>query len=406
MKIVYLHQYYRTPSDVGSAGMRSYEFSKRLAAKGHTVDVVTSRMDAGNGQSRWEVTHEVGANVHWISVAYDNSMSSLQRIGSFLKFAVLSAFRSVQLAKGADVIIATSTPLTIAIPAVIASWVRRVPLVFEVRDLWPDAAIQTGFLKGKVPIWLARQLERFAYANAARIIALSPGMEAGVVAVSKKHTGRITMIPNCSDLDRFGASVQSSEIGMMDRFEGKFVCSYFGTLGYANDLGFMVEVAKKLRDAKVDDILIYLVGQGRDREMLDQAIIDNELTNVVVDGPYPPALAPEIAARSNVCLTLFRDLPVLHTCSPNKFFDSLAAGKPVVTNMTGWIAGLVAEHECGYAVTPGDAAGFAKRLIELKDDPDVVDRMGENARGLAEAEFSRDAMFTKFEQVLKDAAEV
>ena len=404
MKIVYLHQYYRTPSNLGSAGMRSYEFAKRLAARGHVVDVVTSRMDSET--SGWEVTEEAGVSVHWISVPYSNAMSSLQRIGSFLKFAVLSAFRSVQLAKDADVIIATSTPLTIAIPAVIASWVRRVPLVFEVRDLWPDAAIQTGFLKGTVPIWLARQLERFAYANAARIIALSPGMEAGVVSISEKHAGLVTMIPNCSDLDRFGGVSVPFEIEAMNSFQGKFVCSYFGTLGYANDLGFMVEVAKKLRDARADDVLIYLVGQGRDREMLEQAITENELTNLVVDGPYPPALAPEIADRSDVCLTLFRDLPVLHTCSPNKFFDSLAAGKPVVTNMIGWIAGLVSDHECGYAVQPGDAAGFAARLIELKDNPDLVASMGQNARALAEAEFSRDAMFVKFEQVLSDSAEV
>ena len=214
------------------------------------------------------------------------------------------------------------------------------------------------------------------------------------------------MIPNCSDLDRFGGVSVPFEIEAMNSFQGKFVCSYFGTLGYANDLGFMVEVAKKLRDARADDVLIYLVGQGRDREMLEQAITENELTNLVVDGPYPPALAPEIADRSDVCLTLFRDLPVLHTCSPNKFFDSLAAGKPVVTNMIGWIAGLVSDHECGYAVQPGDAAGFAARLIELKDNPDLVASMGQNARALAEAEFSRDAMFVKFEQVLSDSAEV
>lgn len=406
MKIVYLHQYFVVPNVARQSGLRSYEFSKRLAAKGHVVDVVTSRMDVSVGRSQWEVIQEAGANVHWISVPYSNAMTSLQRIGSFLKFAVLSTFRSVQLAKDTDVIIATSTPLTIAIPAVIASWVRRVPLVFEVRDLWPDAAIQTGFLKGKFPIWLARRLERFAYANATRIIALSPGIEAGVVSVSKKHAGLVTMIPNCSDLDRFGALDRLNEIEMMGRFEGQFVCSYFGTFGYANDLGFMVEVAKKLRDARVDDVLIYLVGQGRDREMLEQAITENELTNLVVDGPYPPVLAPEIADRSDVCLTLFRDLPVLHTCSPNKFFDSLAAGKPVVTNMTGWIAGLVEEHQCGYAVQPGDAEGFAARLVELSNNPELVMSMRRNARALAEAEFSRDAMFTKFEQVLSDAAEV
>ena len=406
MKIVYLHQYYRTPSDLGSAGMRSYEFSNRLAAKGHTVDVVTSRMDVSAGQGQWEVTQEAGANVHWISVPYSNEMSSLQRIGSFLKFAVLSSFRAIKLAKNADVIIATSTPLTIAVPAVIASWVRRVPVVFEVRDLWPDAAIQTGFLQGAVPIWLARQLERFAYANATRIIALSPGMEAGVVSVSKKHTGQVTMIPNCSDLDRFGVESVPHAIEAMNPFQDKFVCSYFGTLGYANDLGFMVEVAKELKRRGDEQLVLYLVGQGREREMLELAITENELTNLVVDGPYPPAMVPEIARRSDVCLTLFRDLPVLHTCSPNKFFDSLAAGKPVLTNMTGWIAELVEAHQCGTAIVPGDVSSFADRLIELKNDPTLVSEMGKNARALAESQFSRDAMFAKFEQVLKEAAKV
>ena len=402
MKIIYLHQYYRTPKDLGSAGMRSYEFSKRLAAAGHQVVVVTSRMDAET--SGWEVTNEVGAQVHWISVPYDNSMSSLRRILSFLKFAILSSFRAAKLAKGADVIIATSTPLTIALPAVFASWVRRVPMVFEVRDLWPEAAIQTGFLKGALPICLARQLEKFAYRNAVRVIALSPGMMGGVQAVSAKHAETIAMIPNCSDLDRFGGAVVDHHISAMNEFSGKFVCSYFGTLGYANDLGFMVEVAKVLQARGVDDVVIYLVGQGRDRDMLEQAIRGNKLSNLVVDGPYPPAMAPEIASRSDVCLTLFRDLPVLHTCSPNKFFDSLAAGKPVLTNMSGWIADLVEENECGYAVKSNDADAFARKLIQLKDNPDLVASMGKNARALAESKFSRDALFLKFEKVLVAAA--
>lgn len=402
MKLLYLHQYYRTPKDVGSAGMRSYEFSKRLAAAGHQVSVVTSRMDAET--SGWEVTNEAGAQVHWISVPYDNAMSSVQRILSFLKFAILSSFRAAKLAKGADVIIATSTPLTIALPAVFASWLRRVPMVFEVRDLWPEAAIQTGFLKGALPIFLARLLEKSAYANATRVIALSPGMVGGVQAVSAKHAETIAMIPNCSDLDRFGGAVVDHHISAMNEFSGKFVCSYFGTLGYANDLGFMVEVAKVLQARGVDDVVIYLVGQGRDREMLEQAIRGNKLSNLVVDGPYPPAMAPEIAERSDVCLTLFRDLPVLHTCSPNKFFDSLAAGRPVVTNMTGWIADLVEENECGYAVEPGDADKFADYLEELSEAPDLVASMGKNARALAESQFSRDALFLKFEKVLVAAA--
>lgn len=401
MRVVYLHQYYRTPSDVGSAGMRSYEFSKRLVAKGHKVDVITSRMDSET--KGWEVSHEVGARVHWIGVPYANEMSSLQRIVSFLRFALNSSFRAIKLAKEADVIIATSTPLTIAIPAVLASWIRRVPMVFEVRDLWPDAAIQTGFLKGAIPIWMARQLEKFAYRCARTVIALSPGMVQGVESVCDKHRGRIAMIPNCADLDRFGCERVPNEVEAMDQFQDKFICSYFGTLGYANDLGFIVEVAKELQLRGEHKIVLYLVGQGRDRHMLEQAILDHKLTNLFVDGPYPPAMAPGIAIRSDVCMTLFRDLPVLHTCSPNKFFDSLAAGKPILTNMKGWICDLVHSNECGYAVTPGDVVAFADRMIELSMNPELVTRMGQNARALAERQFARDVMANKFEHVLIEA---
>ena len=169
MRIIYLHQYFVLPSQPG--GTRSYEMARRLASFGHQVHMVTSDHASAPGRSpRWEEREEAGIHVHRYPVPYSNAMSYSQRIRAFLQYASRSALRAAQLP--GDVVFATSTPLTIALPGVYAARRQGIAMVFEVRDLWPDLPIAIGAITGRLPVTAARWLERFAYKNSAQIVAL------------------------------------------------------------------------------------------------------------------------------------------------------------------------------------------------------------------------------------------
>jgi glycosyltransferase involved in cell wall biosynthesis len=284
------------------------------------------------------------------------------------------------------VVYATSPPLTMALPALAAAARWRAPLVFEVRDLWPEAPIQMGALRNPVLRRAARVLERFVYGRARRMIALSPGIRDGMVAAGAPAE-RVALVPNAADLDLFDPNAARPE---------RFRVSYFGTMGEANDLGAAVEAARLLGDVE-----FVFMGDGKRRSELERGAP----SNVVFTGSASSKdQVAELAARSSACLTLFKDVPVLATNSPNKLFDTFAAGRPAIVNMDGWMRELVERNEAGLYVRAGDVRELADRLAWLRDHPEEAERMGRNARVLAEREFARDTLAKRALAVLEEAS--
>jgi glycosyltransferase involved in cell wall biosynthesis len=276
------------------------------------------------------------------------------------------------------VIYATSPPLTMALPALVAAARWRAPLVFEVRDLWPEAPIQMGALRNPLAQRLARALERFVYARSTRLIALSPGIRSAL------PQDRTELVPNSADLDLFDPSPPS----------GPFVVSYFGAMGEANDLPVAVEAARLLPDVR-----FVLMGDGKRRAELERSAPPN-----VEFRRGTKEEVARVAAESAACLTLFKDVPVLATNSPNKLFDTFAAGRPAIVNMDGWMRELVEENDAGLYARAGDAPDLAEKIAWLRDHPEDGARMGANARALAEREFARDDLAARALAVLEDAA--
>jgi len=176
MKIIYLHQYFNTPEMSG--GVRSYDIAKHLVDNDHTVEMVTTNRSSSNSGD-WKISNEDGINVHWLSLFYSNKLSYFKRLLAFFSFAYHAAKKGSKLQ--GDVIFATSTPLTIAIPALYISWKKSIPMVFEVRDLWPDVPIAVGAIKNPIVKYLAKLLESYTYKKSKAVIALSDGMKDGVI---------------------------------------------------------------------------------------------------------------------------------------------------------------------------------------------------------------------------------
>jgi glycosyltransferase involved in cell wall biosynthesis len=388
MRILYLHQFFITRAGVG--GTRSYEFARRFAARGHGVRMVT----AGGGSRSVNGIEVVGVHGGYSDYVGATSVAYPRRMLAFAAFAV-GATAAALRGPRPDVVYASSPPLTIALPALVAAARWRAPLVFEVRDLWPEAPIQMGALRNPVLCRLARALERLVYRRSAWIVALSPGIRDGVVAAGAPAE-RVALVPNASDLELFSPALdRAAERRRLGLGEG-LVCSYFGTMGEANDLRQVIEAAPLAAD-----VTFVLLGDGKHRSRLKE----QAPSNVRFLDPVPDKTSvARLAAASDACLTIFKDVPVLATNSPNKLFDTFAAGRAAIVNMDGWMRDLVEDNEAGVFVRPGNAHDLAEKVAWLRDNPREVERLGRNARSLAEREFDRDALAARALEVLEEAA--
>ncbi|WP_413452522.1 glycosyltransferase family 4 protein [Georgenia phoenicis] len=390
LRITYIHQHFHLPSEAG--GSRPWEFARRLAARGHTVTIIAG----GNVSS--DSTHE-GVRVLRARSRFSTEMTRRRRLAAFVLFMLKSSVTASRLR--ADVVLASSTPLTTAVPGIIAAWARRCAFVFEVRDLWPEAPIALGELRSRPMIWLARTLERLAYKRAGHVIALSPGMAEGVHDVAP--SAPVTVVPNASDIALFTMDEQRRQsVRAENGWAGKTVILYAGSMGRTYDLPWIVDVAAHLPAGHTQFVVCGAGAQlDRLREQATSAGLDAD--SLLVGAKAKSEIADLLPAADFAVSTLL-DNDVLHVNSLNKVFDALAAGRPVLFNHGGWLSDLVCEAGAGWRLSR-DPRAAADQLVELLSrDPDVVVRASAASRGLAASMFSRDDLFERFEAVLLSAA--
>jgi glycosyltransferase involved in cell wall biosynthesis len=402
MRVIYLHQYFNTLQDAG--GTRSYEMARRLVAAGHKVDMVTSARTFSRSQFKgWQRTVEGGIRVHWLHVPYSNAMSYANRMRAFLGFAVGAALKAS--CSNGDLVFATSTPLTIALPAVYAARRQNIPMVFEVRDLWPELPIAVGALKGRVPIAVARWLERFAYRNSEQIIALSPGMKEGILRAGCPDE-KVHVIPNSADLELFDVPASAGQAfrARFDWLQDRPLVVYAGTLGLINGVDYLARVAAAVREAD-PEIRFLVLGKGGHKEQVREAAQQLGVLgrNFFMMNPIPKREVPQILSAADLATSLFIDLPEMRANSANKFFDALASGTPVAINYTGWQAELLRETGAGVVLGARDVQGSAYRLARVLHDRVWLEKAGSAARRLAESRFSRDMLAQQLEAVLLEA---
>ena len=396
LRVVYLHQYFNTPAMPGST--RSYEFARRLAQHGHDVHVVTSDRRAGARRRRERCD---GVTVHWIPVPYANAMPPRQRLLAFVRFAV----RAGRVARGLrpDVVLASSTPLTVALPGLGAVAGTRVPMVFEVRDLWPAVPVALGVLRHPLAVAAARALERLAYRHATRVIALSEGMRAGVQDAGYP-ADLIRVVPNAADVALFrdadGAALRRRLPWLGDRP----LVVYAGTFGRVNGVDYLVRLAARVRTLD-PDVRFLLVGDGAEYDAVrDLARSRGVLDETMAVWPSrPKAAMPPVLAAATLTVSTVVDVPALEANSANKVFDSFAAGRPVAVNHGGWIADLLRDSGAGL-VLDRDPDRAARELVGALRTPGWSRRAGDAAATLADGPLGRDELFRRFEATLQEAA--
>jgi glycosyltransferase involved in cell wall biosynthesis len=397
VKIIYLHQYFLTPDMAG--GTRSYELARRLVRAGHDVHMITSDQSAAGGRGGWRHSVEDGIQVHWAGVPYNNHMGFAARVGAFLTFAAMATRRAARL--DGEVIFATSTPLTIAIPAILASWRRRVPFVFEVRDMWPDVPIAIGALRNPVLKWAARRLELLAYRRATHVVALAPGMRDDIVRKGIVP-GKISVIPNGCDLDVFGASAAASPRDEHAWLGRRRLVLFAGTIGRANGVEYLAHVAREAL-ALDPELRFAVIGSGRERDAVRAAAADLGVLerNFFMLDAVPKRELSRWLHAADMIVALFTGPPaVWKDAVQNKFFDALAAGKPVASNFDGWQTRVAAEAEVGLMLPPADPAAGARALIGALADERWLSGVAARAHVLAHGRFNRDLLARDLERVL------
>ncbi len=396
MKLIYLHQYFRKPSMAG--GVRSYEFSKRLAADGHEVVVVTS--DGDNVFRGWRIEEIDGFEVHWVSVVYDNKFGYLRRSLAFLRFVGKATFHICLLKS--DKLIATSTPLTVAIPAIFYHVFKRKPYVFEVRDVWPEVPISLGIIKNKVLIYCAKLIEVNAYRYAESVIALSPDMKASILKVLPSRG--VAVIPNASDVDLFkeeftpDASVLTRQLQSI-RCKHSRIVFYTGTLGLVNNIKSLVELAFLSPSC----VAFIIVGDGREKRELEEHAKSKGVLGknfYFLDAVSKDQLRVVHKYGDLACSTVL-PVPALYSNSANKVFDAFASGTPLLINHGGWLKGLIEEKGCGLVINNTPNKEDAKNVYEFLMDESRYSRASSASLLLGEGVFNRENLYSKFKKVIE-----
>lgn len=377
-------------------GTRSYWNSLKLMESGHNITVI--RYSSTIKKKIQRETRD-GIDIITVRMNYSQSMGVMSRLKSFVHFMIISTYLALK-EKNVDFVIATSTPLTIGFPALVLKKFKKIPYLFEVRDLWPEVPIQMGGLKNKTAIKIAKWFERKIYKNASHIIALSPGMEDGVLEVGTPKS-KVSMIPNMAKIDKFWS--RPANVDLMNELnisKDTFKIIYFGALGEANAIDYILDTAILLK--KYEDIELLFIGNGSKQELIEKRIISDDLTNVRFLGIFDMEKTSELVNLCDVSLVTFSNIPILATNSPNKLFDSLSAGKPIIVNSNGWTKKLAEDYECGIYVDPESPEDFVEKLAKLKDSPETLKMMGENSRKLAETKYDKSILCEKFAEVVNE----
>jgi glycosyltransferase involved in cell wall biosynthesis len=394
MKILYLHQFFTTPQ--GSGGTRSFELGRRLVARGHDVTVVCGSLIGGKtgldgpfsrGKRQGMVA---GMRVIEFELPYGNQYGFARRTAAFLKYSLRVS--SLALRHPADLVFATTPPLTVAFPAMLCRVFTHKRIVCEVRDLWPESPRAMGVITNPLALAAMGLLETTFYKVGHRFVALAPGIIDGIIAKGRNR-GEIMLVPNGSDLD---AIPPIKTPRLLDASDKELVALYAGTHGIANGLDAVLDAACVLKQRGRNDIKLVLCGDGQLKAKLEARAESEGLDNVKFMKPVTKDKVPALMRGADLGLQILMNVPVFHYgTSPNKFFDYIAAGLPVLVNYQGWIADMINQNHCGFVSEPGNAEALADALEQAQSDKQALRNMGHRAAALAARDFDRDKLATR-----------
>ena len=397
MHILLIHQAFAALDQPG--GTRHHELARHLAARGHRVTVIASPVSYLTGSlTPTPLLLEERAGVRVIRAYTYRALhkSFVHRVFAFVSFMASSFFIGLGI-KNVDLVWGTSPPIFQGVTAWMLARLKHVPFLFEVRDLWPQFAIAVGVLRSRTLIRLSFWLEHFLYRRADQVMVNSPGF---ISHVTERGAKCVELVPNGADPEMFDPSDTGASFRIRHLLADKFVVLYAGAHGMSNDLGVVLESARYLADRRA--VRIVLLGDGKEKTALQKQAESLDLTNLLFLPPVPKNEMAAALAGADACLAILKPLEEYKTTYPNKVFDYMAAGRPVVLAIDGVIREVVEAAGCGIFVQPGDPSALAEAIITLVADPERSRKMGMAGRKYLEEYFSRERIAEKLVGLLED----
>lgn len=397
MRLVLVYQHFVVS---GAGSTKSYDLARHLVRLGHEVTIICGRGYLTQGMDipaklihRFELE---GINIVCLGVSYEQGMGFIRRILSFLAFAVLSMLLAAILPRY-DVLVASSTPLTVGLVGLTCRYVRRIPYVFEVRDLWPEVPFEAGYLKSKWLFGVSTWFEQWFYRAASAVTLISDRMRRRLIERGVPSR-KVHFLPTGVDLAAYSNKPDERFVKEND-LDGCMVAVYVGAHGRMNHLDYVLEAAEHIEEGS--NIRLVLIGDGSEKSRLIRLARERNLQDVVLfHDPVPRSRVPGILAASNVALMMNSFGPGMQYLMTNKFFDYLAAGRPILVNVDAELTDWIVRADCGMLVCPGDPADLIRALRQLRDEPKRASEMGRRARQLGEDEFDRWKLALKWEALL------
>jgi colanic acid biosynthesis glycosyl transferase WcaI len=403
MRILYLSQYF--PPEVGATQTRAYEMARHLVLAGHQVTMLTEVPNHPSGVippeyrgKLYERADLEDIDVIRVWVKASSAKTFATRMAFYLTYMVNAALAGWILARGRyDVVYATSPPLFVGGAALALSCLRRIPLVFEVRDIWPESAVALGELTNARAVRLAGKLEELCYNRARCVVVVTEGIRRRLA--ERGYGPKVVLVPNGANTELFrpdaeaGAALRG-ELGLADRF----VVLYAGIHGVAQGLETVLEAARRLQGEQ--DIHFLLVGEGpRKAELL--ALRDRlGLNNVTMLAERPRTEMPAFFSAADVALVPLRKLDLFQGALPSKMFDAWACACPVILSIDGEARQVLERAGGGLFVEPEDADQLARAVLELRDDPERLHDYGAQGRRFVETHYSRQQLAARLEALL------
>jgi glycosyltransferase involved in cell wall biosynthesis len=410
MHILLIHQAFAALDEPG--GTRHHELARYLASKGHRVTVIASPVSYLTGTTPpvphpsppsplppGEGRRSEGGDGVTILRAYTYRAlhkSFAHRVFAFFSFMASSFWVGLGV-KNVNVVWGTSPPIFQGVTAWLLARLKGAKFLFEVRDLWPLFAVAVGVLRNPLLIGMSDWLERFLYKHADRVIVNSPGF---VAHVTSRGGRQVELIPNGADPSMFDPADDGRAFRKSHQFDNKFVLLYAGAHGMSNDLGVVLEAARKLQDQA--QVQFVLLGDGKEKANLQAVATELELQNVTFLPPVPKSEMGVALAGADACLAILKPLEEYKTTYPNKVFDYMAAGRPVVLAIDGVIRQVVEAAGCGSFVPPGEPAALAEAIRTLAADKPKAREMGLKGRQYLEVHFDREKLAEKLEGLFRE----
>ena len=403
MRILYVSQYY--PPEMGAPASRVSQLARAWASDGHDVTVLTGFPNHPTGiippeyRGRPYVRRE---NDHGVRVVRTPIFAAankglFKRSLNYVSFAASAGTLGPTL-PAVDVVIGTSPQFLTAVAGYWIARLKRVPFVFEVRDLWPRSIVEVGAMPANSPVIKALEAaELFLYRHSDRIVAVTDSFvdEISARGVARE---RISVVKNGVDLSLFSPGPRDNAVRAELGLQGRFVATYVGTHGMAHGLGTLLEAAALLKPD--DRFRFVLVGEGADKEQLVRRAKAEGLTNVLFIGQQPHAKIPDYVRAADATVVLLKAKDLFKTVLPSKIFEFMGAARPIVLGVDGEARALVESSGGGVFVAPESAEQLAAELRRLADAPVLAQAMGERGRAFVEQNFSRAALARKYLDIL------